>query len=126
MACSRERKGPTSPAPTVMLRTTPASAGAHQPVEVKRRAPATASVRRQEAPVDRIACPWLITHFVDPDAEFLYLPPDQVHEVAKRKDAIPHDAAGVELTHYRENGDERVSLDAIIKKYRLQDPAVLD
>ena len=72
-------------------------------------------VTREKAKVDRIACPWLITHFVDPNAEFLYVPTDQVNEVAKREDAIPYDAAGVELTHYRENDDERVSFDAIIK-----------
>jgi len=83
-------------------------------------------VTREKAKVDRIACPWLITHFVDPNAEFLYVPTDQVNEVVKREDAIPYDAAGVELTHYRENGDERVSFDAIIKKYRLKDPALLD
>src|SRR5438093_762554 len=83
-------------------------------------------VTRQKAKVDRIACPWLITHFVDPNAEFLYVPADQVNEIAKREDAIPYDAAGVELTHYRENGEERGSFDAIIKKYRLKDPALLD
>ena len=83
-------------------------------------------VTREKAKVYRIACPWLITHFVDPNVAFLYVPTDQVNEVAKREDAIPYDAAGVELTHYRENGEERVSFDAIIKKYRLKDPALLD
>src|SRR5437867_10839194 len=83
-------------------------------------------VTREKAKVDPIACPWLITHFVDPNAEFLYAPTDQVNEVAQREDVIPYDAAGVELTHYRENGEERVSFDAITKKYRLKDPALLD
>ena len=47
-------------------------------------------------------------------------------EVAKRGKAIPFDAPGVELTHYKDGGEERVSFDAIIKKYRLRDPALLD
>jgi hypothetical protein len=83
-------------------------------------------VTREKAKVDRIACPWLISHFVDPEAEFLYVPTDRVNEVAKREGAIPFDAAGVELTHYKEGGAERVSFDAIIKKYKLKDPALLD
>jgi len=83
-------------------------------------------VTREKAKVDRIACPWLITHFVDPKAEFLYVPTDRVNEVAKRDGAIPFDAAGVELTHFKENGEERVSFDAIIKKYGLTDRALLD
>ena len=83
-------------------------------------------VTREKAKVDRIACPWLITHFVDPKAEFVYVPKEKVNEVAKRENAIPFDAAGIELTHYQENGEERVSFDAIIKKYKLKDPALLD
>src|SRR5881227_613992 len=83
-------------------------------------------VTREKAKVDRIACPWLITHFVDPNAKFLYVPTDQVNEVVKREDAIAYDARGVELTHYKENGEERVSFDAIIKKYKLTDPALLE
>ena len=83
-------------------------------------------VTREKAKVDRIACPWLITHFVDPKAEFVYVPKEEVNEVAKRENAIPFDAAGIELTHYQENGEERVSFDAIIKKYKLKDPALLD
>jgi len=83
-------------------------------------------VTREKAKVDRIACPWLILHFVDPKAEFLYVPTEKVNEVAKRENAIPYDAAGVELTHYKENGEERVSFDAIVKKYHLTDPALRD
>lgn len=83
-------------------------------------------VTREKAKVDRIACPWLIVHFVDPKAEFLYVPTDQVNEVAKRESAIPYDTVGIELTHYTENGEERVSFDAIIKKYKLKDAALLD
>lgn len=83
-------------------------------------------VTREKAKVDRIACPWLITRFVDSKAEFLYVPTDKVNEVAKRENAIPFDAAGVELTHYKEHGEERVSFDAIIRKYKLDDPALFD
>src|SRR5438270_12204658 len=83
-------------------------------------------VTREKAKVYRIACPWLITHFVDPNVAFLYMPTDQVNEVAKREDAIPYDAAGAELTPYRLNGEERVSFDAIIKKYGLKDPTLRD
>jgi hypothetical protein len=83
-------------------------------------------VTRERAKVDRIACPWLITRFVDPKAEFLFVPGEKVNEVAKRENAIPFDAPGVELTHYKEGGEERVSFDAIVKKYKLRDPALLD
>lgn len=83
-------------------------------------------VTREKAKVDRIACPWLIYRFVDPKAEFLFVPKDQVNEVAKREGATPFDASGVDLTHYKEKGEERVSFDAIIKKYGLKDPALLD
>ena len=77
-------------------------------------------VTRARPKVDRVACPWLIKRFVDPNAEFLYVPPDQVMEVAKREDAIPFDVANVELGH---NGPE-CSFDAIIKKYNLTDRAL--
>jgi len=83
-------------------------------------------VTREKAKVDRIACPWLITRFIDPGAEFLFVTKDEVLAVAKREGAIPFDAPGVELTHYREGGEERVSFDAIIRKYKLADPALLD
>ncbi len=83
-------------------------------------------VTREKAKVDRIACPWLIKKFVDPDAEFLFVAADQVKEVARAKEAIPFDAPGVELTHYRDGEKEFVSFDAIIKKYGLKDPALLE
>lgn len=83
-------------------------------------------VTREKAHVDRIACPWLISHFVDGDAEFLFVPADSVVEVAEREGAIPFDVPGVELTHYYEDGEERVSFDAIMKKYGLRDPALLE
>jgi hypothetical protein len=82
-------------------------------------------VTRSNAHVDRIACPWLISKFVDSQAEFLYVPASMVKEVAKSENAIPFDAPDIELTHYNEDGNERVSFDAIIKKYGLKDPALL-
>ena len=77
-------------------------------------------VTRARPKVDRVACPWLIKRFVDPAAEFLYVPTDQVMEVAKREGAIPFDVANVELGH---NGPE-CTFDAIIKKYNLTDRAL--
>ncbi len=82
-------------------------------------------VTRERAKVDRIACPWLIKRFVDPAAEFLFVPPDMVKSVAEKEGAIPFDAAGAELTHFKEGDEERVSFDAIVKKYGLTDPALL-
>lgn len=83
-------------------------------------------VTREKAKVDRIACPWLIARFVDKEAEFLFVPKDKVQEVAKNENATPFDAPDIELTHYEENGKERVSFDAIIKKYSLKDPALFE
>ena len=83
-------------------------------------------ITREKAKVDRIACPWLIKKFVDKDAEFLFVPKDQVQTIAKEKNATPFDAPGVELTHYEENGKEYVSFDAIIRKHKLADPALLE
>src|SRR5213594_5035531 len=83
-------------------------------------------VTREKAKVDRIACPWLIRKFVDKNPEFLFVPPETIPKVVKDTGAIAYDAKDVELTHYKENGDERVSFDAIIKKYKLKDPALLE
>jgi hypothetical protein len=77
-------------------------------------------VTRKNANVDRIACPWLIKRFVDKDAEFIYVPTDQVTAVAQREDAIPYDVAHVELGHV----DGRCSFESIILKYGLRDPAL--
>jgi len=77
-------------------------------------------VTRRKARVDRIACPWLIRRFIDPEAEFLFVPEDQVLETARREAAQPFDVPGVELGHH---GD-RCSFDAFIEKFRLTDPAL--
>jgi hypothetical protein len=79
-------------------------------------------ITRERAHVDRIACPWLIARFVDPEAEFLFVPADKVLALAKEKDAIPFDAKGVELGHH----GEFCSFDAIIRKYGLKDPALVE
>ena len=76
-------------------------------------------VTRHNAMVDRIACPWLIRKFVDPKAEFIYVPSEQVADVAA-KGAIPYDVQGVELGHK----DGRCSFESIIDKYQLRDPAL--
>jgi hypothetical protein len=77
-------------------------------------------VTRARPKVDRVACPWLIKRFVDPEAEFLYVPPDEVIAVAEREGAIPFDVPGVELGHH---GTE-CSFDAVLRKYQLTDPAL--
>jgi len=78
-------------------------------------------VTRENAVVDRIACPWLIRRFVDPKPTFLFVPADQVQEVARREGAIPFDVDGVELGHV----DGRCSFESILLKYGLAaDPAL--
>jgi hypothetical protein len=72
-------------------------------------------VTRQRPKVDRIACPWLIKRMVDPEAQFLYVPGEDVVATAEREGAIPYDVPGVELGH---RGDE-CSFDAIVRKYDL-------
>lgn len=83
-------------------------------------------ITRENAKVDRIACPWLIAHFVDKQAEFIFVPKDKIMEIAEKEGATPFDAPDIELAHYNEDGKERVSFDAIIKKYNLRDPALLE
>lgn len=77
-------------------------------------------VTRERPKVDRIACPWLIRRFVDKDAEFLYVPADQVAAVAQREKATPYDVPDVELGHH----GAQCSFDAILDKYGLDDPAL--
>jgi hypothetical protein len=77
-------------------------------------------VTRKNASVDRIACPWLIKRFIDADAEFLYVPAQEVSAVAEREGAIPYDVGGVELGHV----DGRCSFESIILKYGLKDAAL--
>jgi hypothetical protein len=74
-------------------------------------------VTRERPKIDRLACPWLIRRFIDPDAEFLYVHPTQVMRTAKDQSAVPFDVPGVELTH---NGP-LCSFDAFLSKYGLED-----
>ncbi|NLS75899.1 MAG: chromate resistance protein [Chloroflexi bacterium] len=78
-------------------------------------------VTRSHVHVDRVACPWLISRFVDSEAEFLFVPASQVARVAEEQGAIPFDAPGVELGHR----DGLCSFETIIAKYGLQDKALL-
>ncbi len=78
-------------------------------------------VTRSHVHVDRVACPWLITRFVDNTAEFLFVPRSDVQRVAKESGAIPFDVAGAELGH----ADGRCSFESIIVRYKLEDAALL-
>jgi len=78
-------------------------------------------VTRSHIHVDRVACPWLITRFVDNEAKFLFVPKSQIEKVAAETDAIPFDAPGVELGHK----DGRCSFESIMLKYDLKDPALV-
>ena len=78
-------------------------------------------ITRENANVDRIACPWLINRFVDKDAEFLFVPRDQVMDVAAKQNAIPYDVPDVELGHV----DGRCSFESIMVKYNLMNDAGL-
>ena len=77
-------------------------------------------ITRDRPKIDRIACPWLIRRFIDPDAEFLYVPASDVLRVATETGATPYDIPGVEMTHV----GERCSFDAFIARHALHDPAL--
>jgi len=79
-------------------------------------------ITREKARVDRIACPWLITRFIDKEPKFLFVPAGEVLAVAKEESAIPYDVPDVELGHH---GDH-CSFDAFVKKYELRDPALVE
>jgi hypothetical protein len=79
-------------------------------------------ITRERVKVDRVACPWLIKKFIDPDAEFLFVPGNAVMSVAEREHAVPYDVKGVEFGHH----GKECSFDAIVKKYNLdRDPAMV-
>lgn len=82
----------------------------------------TRFVTREKPKVDRVACPWLIKRFLDPDAELLFVPADEVLAYAEQNDAIPFDVPDVELGHH----DGGSSFEAFINKYDLTDPALLE
>ena len=78
-------------------------------------------ITRSHVHVDRVACPWLITRFVDSDAEFVFVPKGEIDRIVKETGAIPFDVPGVELGH-REG---RCSFDSIVLKYELKEPGLL-
>jgi rhodanese-related sulfurtransferase len=77
-------------------------------------------ITRSRPKIDRIACPWLISRFIDRDAEFFYVPKRAVFQEAQRLDAVPYDIPGAALSHE----GERCSFDALIKAFDLQLPAL--
>ena len=78
-------------------------------------------ITRERPKIDRIACPWLLKNFVDSEAEFIYVPKEQVFEKAKELNAIPYDIPGAEYSH----DGEYCTFDFILKKHGLTDPALL-
>jgi hypothetical protein len=78
-------------------------------------------VTRSHVHVDRVACPWLITRFIDSEAEFIYVAKNQVEHVVKETGATPYDVPNVELGHK----DGKCSFESIVEKYELTDPALL-
>jgi AraC-like DNA-binding protein len=77
-------------------------------------------ITREKPKIDRLACPWLIKRFIDPVAEIIYVPFEQVLSIAAELDAVPFDLPGVEYTHY----DNYCTFDYFIKKHRIKDSAV--
>ncbi|MBI5606184.1 MAG: chromate resistance protein [Deltaproteobacteria bacterium] len=78
-------------------------------------------ITRSHVHVDRVACPWLITRFIDSDARFLFVPKKRVLEIAEKEGAVAFDTPGAEL-HHR---DALCTFDVIIKEFELTDPALL-
>ena len=79
-------------------------------------------VTRARPKIDRVACPWLIARFIDADAEFLFVSPNDVQRVATESGAIPFDVEGVQLSHV----GPLCSFDAFLEQYELRDPALAD
>jgi hypothetical protein len=77
-------------------------------------------ITREKIKVDRVACPWLIQKFIDPQSEFIFVPAPEVGSKARELGATPYDIDGCELGHHGED----VSFDSFLKKYKLTDPAL--
>lgn len=77
-------------------------------------------ITRERPKIDRIACPWLVARFIDPQAEFLYVPASEVRQTAEATGAIPYDIPDVELSHV----GELCSFDAFLSNYGLHEPAL--
>ena len=78
-------------------------------------------ITRSHVHVDRVACPWLITRFIDNEAEFLFVPKSVLNSVAEKEGAVPYDAPGVELGHH----EGRCSFESIMLKYGLTEPGLV-
>jgi hypothetical protein len=78
-------------------------------------------ITRERVKVDRVACPWLIKKFIDPQAEFIFVPAAEVAAKARELGATPFDIEGCELGHHGED----VSFNSILKRYNLTDPALV-
>ncbi len=78
-------------------------------------------VTREHIKVDRVACPWLLSKWVDKEAEFLFVPAEDVMRVARDSGAIPYDVPDVELGHHQ----GKCSFEAIVEKYKISDPAII-
>jgi hypothetical protein len=98
---------------TLFTSTHPASRGAHRVRAVK-------WVTRERPKTDRIACPWLIRHFIDREAEFLYVPSDQVLAVAEAEGAVSYDAPGARYEHR----DGLCTFEVLLEERGLDDPAL--
>jgi hypothetical protein len=77
-------------------------------------------VTREGAKTDRVACPWLIKKFIDPQADFLFAPKDKVLEIARREGGKSFDCPGADYTHR----DGKCSFEVLVQDYGLQDPAL--
>ncbi len=77
-------------------------------------------VTREHPRTDRIACPWLIRKFIDPEAEIVYVPRDDVLDYAERESAISFDAPGAKYTHR----DGKCSFETLVEEYGITDPAI--
>ena len=91
-------------------------------LRAKPKGASTRWVTRERPKIDRIACPWLVKRFIDPSAEFLYVPTPDVKKVASEREAVPYDIPDVEFSH----DGELCSFDAFIRRFRLRDPALDD
>jgi hypothetical protein len=78
-------------------------------------------ITREKVKVDRVACPWLIKKFIDPEADFLFVSAEKVMEAARREGAVPFDVPGVEFGHH----GKECSFDALVKKYQLDRDSTL-
>jgi hypothetical protein len=78
-------------------------------------------ITRSHVHVDRVACPWLITRFIDNEAEFMFVPKSEIDRVAREMGAVPYDAPGVELGHH----EGRCSFESIMLKYGLVEPGLV-